>query len=236
MPFLGYLLDIEGTTTPVDFVVRTLFPFARSEMPAYIAKHSNDQSFSKLLELIQNDYRADVEAGENPPDWSGTTADEGLLAYLNWQMDRDKKATGLKALQGRIWETGYKDGRLIGEIYEDVWPAVARWNRFGARVCIFSSGSVHAQKLLFSHLKRGDMTHLIHDYFDTTTGSKRALESYAKIADQMGIPAPQICFLSDTREEISAAKKAHMRGVLVIRSASESNYPEYVRSFEDLPN
>ena len=64
-------------------------------------------------------------------------------------MDRDRKSPALKLLQGQIWEGGYRDGELKGEVFPDVPPALARWRDGGLDVAIYSSGSVLAQRLLF---------------------------------------------------------------------------------------
>jgi enolase-phosphatase E1 len=42
-------------------------------------------------------------------------------------MDRDRKSTGLKSLQGKIWEQGYVDGTLKSQIFADVAPALEHW-------------------------------------------------------------------------------------------------------------
>ena len=88
-------------------------------------------------------------------------------------MDRDRKSTALKSLQGRIWERGYLSGALVSHVYPDVRPTLERCHRQGRPVAIFSSGSVLAQRLLFAHTAEGDLTPLIEAYFDTTTGPKR---------------------------------------------------------------
>lgn len=59
-----------------------------------------------------------------------------------------------------------------------------RWRNAGSKIAIFSSGSIHAQKLLFGYSVEGDLTGLIDGYFDTTTGGKREPESYLRIADR----------------------------------------------------
>ena len=38
-PVAAVLLDIEGTTTPVDFVYRVLFPYALARVADYLAEH-----------------------------------------------------------------------------------------------------------------------------------------------------------------------------------------------------
>ena len=97
-------------------------------------------------------------------------------------MDQDSKSTALKDLQGRIWEEGYKTGELIGEVFEDIAPALNRWRAQGIGVGIFSSGSVLAQKLLFQHSSAGDLTPFLRWHFDTTVGAKTDAESYRRIA------------------------------------------------------
>ena len=87
-------------------------------------------------------------------------------------MDQDRKSTGLKSLQGKIWEEGYRSGDLKGEVYPDVLPALERWHSEGIDIAIFSSGSVQAQRSLFGNSVAGDLTRFIRAYFDTTTGPK----------------------------------------------------------------
>lgn len=227
----GYLLDIEGTTTPVDFVHRVLFPFARNAMSEYLNSNATDPSLVEDAASLFLDYQTESEA---PAGWDGSVMSAGFLDYLYFLMDHDKKSTGLKAIQGRIWAEGYSDGRLVSEIYDDVEPAIRCWKSAGAKVCIFSSGSVEAQKLLFGHLRSGSILHLLDGYFDTTIGPKRDASSYQRIANEMQLPLGDVLFLSDTPQEIEAAQTAGMNAVLVDRNAASPNYPAYICSFADL--
>lgn len=133
-------------------------------------------------------------------------------------MDLDRKSPGLKAIQGKIWESGYRSGELKGEIYPDVVPAMRRWRAAGSRVYIYSSGSVLAQELLFRHSVEGDLTPLIDGYFDTGVGPKRSAASYEKIASSIGVLAGEILFLSDVIEEVAAATEAGLSAIQVVRS------------------
>src|SRR5262249_59712975 len=92
------------------------------------------------------------------------------LTYLLWLMDRDRKSTALKSLQGKIWKDGYESGALVAPVFPDVPRALRRWTAAGLDVSIYSSGSVLAQKLLFAHTDAGDLTPFLRAYFDTTTG------------------------------------------------------------------
>lgn len=222
----AYLLDIEGTTTPIDFVTKTLFPFARQELRSYLA--ANDATDD--LSLLSQEYENESEA----PPWPRRPSAEGALGYLEWLMDQDRKSTALKAIQGKIWEDGYRSGRLKGSVYADVEPAMRRWKQAGKRIAIFSSGSVLAQKLIFGHLDV-PLTPLIDAYFDTQVGAKRVASSYEAIAAKLELPPGDILFLSDIEQEIQAAKDAGMQAMQALRDGQPEGALAAIRSFDELP-
>ena len=83
-------------------------------------------------------------------------------------------------------------GRYSSQIVPELTAleALKRWTEAGLKVCIYSSGSVAAQKLIFGHSDAGDLTPFLSGYFDTTTGPKRDPDSYSKIVDALDL-APQ---------------------------------------------
>lgn len=137
----------------------------------------------------------------------------GFLAM----MDRDSKAPELKELQGRIWEAGYRDGSLAGDVFEDVPRAFARWRAAGIPIALYSSGSVLAQQWLFRTVRSGDLTPFIRWYFDATVGGKREPASYARIAEEVEREPAAITFVSDTAAELDAAWMAGMKTALSVR-------------------
>ena len=231
----AFLLDIEGTTTPVAFVYDVLFPYARRALPAFLRAHAEDPEVRDALRLLRDEHRADAESGVSPPAWSGEDDLAPALAYLGWLMDADRKSTALKALQGLVWQEGFRRGDLTGEVYPDVPPALARWRRQGRRIFIYSSGSVLAQRLLFSRTAAGDLTPLLHGYFDTTTGPKKEPGSYLRIARDVSLDAAAILFVSDSADEVMAALAAGLRAALCARDGAPafSDAP-VVRSFDVL--
>lgn len=232
------LLDIEGTTTPIDFVYKVLFPYARQNVREFIQLHASD--LLRDISALKAEHRADNENGNEPPAWQETSPEllvDSITEYIYWLMDLDRKSSALKALQGRIWEAGYASGRLRGEVYQDVPPAFARWRKEGKRIYIYSSGSVLAQKLLFTHTTNGDLSQYISGYFDTTTGPKKAVTSYQTIAHQIGCPASEVLFMSDVTSELDAALNADMRTTLCVRpgnSETESETHRAVRTFAEV--
>jgi enolase-phosphatase E1 len=233
------LLDIEGTTTPVDFVTRVLFPYARERVREFLGRRGTDPAVRADVAGLRAEHDADDRAGAAPPPWPDGTPAESLdsaVAYVHWLMDRDRKSTALKALQGRIWEEGYQAGHLRGQVYPDVPRAFARWRAEGRDVAIFSSGSVLAQKLLFSRSEAGDLTPFLRAYFDTTTGAKGDAESYRKIARALGQAPEAVLFLSDLTAELDAARAAGMTTGLCVREGGlpASTHHPVVRRFDEV--
>lgn len=210
------LLDIEGTTTPIDFVHKTLFPFARERVAKFVETHfsSLHDEINQLVEESSRDATYTVPVDPTEP---GSVA-----SYLEHLIDVDRKSTPLKSIQGLIWKEGYASGELISEIFDDVPDAFERWSASGKTIAIYSSGSVLAQQQLFRHTDRGDLTKFISEYFDTTSGQKRSAESYREIARSLGVASADMLFISDVVEEIQAAEQAGCEVVLCMR---EGNTP-----------
>src|SRR5262249_2927451 len=156
-----YLLDIEGTTTPVDFVYRTLFPFAAERVDGFLRRHVQEAETVSLLEELRQAHASEWTDHPSIGPWLRRTREEEIASatkYVRHLIAVDRKVTPLKTLQGMIWEEGYRSGDLLGEVYEDVPRAFARWSAAGKRIAIFSSGSILAQKLLFGYSNAGDLT------------------------------------------------------------------------------
>lgn len=226
------LLDIEGTTTPLTFVTRVLFPYAREHARAFLQAHAGDRDVQADVRALAAEHAADEGAGARPPAWSETT--ESAVAYVHFLMDQDRKSTALKSLQGRMWAEGYARGALRGEVYGDVPRAFARWRDQGRTIAIFSSGSVLAQTLIFRHLPGGDLTPFLRAYFDTTTGPKREPRSYAAIAEALGVEPASVLFLSDVAEELDAARASGMQTALCVREGppAAGTHP-VIRTFDE---
>jgi enolase-phosphatase E1 len=214
------LLDIEGTTTPIAFVTEVLFPYARRHVRHYLEQHLASPAHESLWATLRAEHEADRRLDARVPEWSEPSRSariEAIEAYVAWLMDRDRKSTGLKQLQGRIWEEGYARGDLVGEVFPDVPVALSRWHAARRPVSIFSSGSTHAQQLLFQHSSAGDLTPYLTAYFDTTTGPKAELSSYTRIAASLKLAPGDIVFVSDATRELDAARASGMRTRLAVR-------------------
>ncbi|MEJ2180741.1 MAG: acireductone synthase [Gammaproteobacteria bacterium] len=198
--------DIEGTTSSLSFVKDVLFPYARAQMGEFIQQHADEPAIAALIEDVRR------EAGED-------LSLEGVIQTLEQWIDADKKITPLKALQGLLWETGYQQGDFKGHIYSDAKQQLEQWHQQGIKLYVYSSGSVHAQKLLFGYTEYGDLNYLFNGYFDTRIGAKIEPESYRHIAEAIKLPANEILFLSDVKPELDAAKVADMQTTWLVRDS-----------------
>jgi enolase-phosphatase E1 len=213
------LLDIEGTTTPIAFVHDVLFSFARAHASEFLKDNIASDEVRADVSMLYEEHAHDVVNDHDPPPL--TEEIESLGAYIEWLIDKDRKSTGLKSLQGKIWRQGYLDGSLKSQVFEDVTPALERWRSAGLRVSIFSSGSVLAQQLLFAHTNAGDLTKFIDKYFDTKTGKKGEAKSYRRIATEMNLEPGEIVFISDVVDELDAAEEAGMKTLLSVRPGNQ---------------
>jgi enolase-phosphatase E1 len=234
------LSDIEGTTTPLDFVHKVLFPYARARAATFLRQHRSSSDVGRELEVLREEHRSDVHRGLHPPPLCSDDPESELeseVSYIAWLMDQDQKSTPLKSLQGRIWEDGYRNGELHSQVFADVPPFLKQWREQQRHTCIFSSGSVLAQKLLFAHTTDGDLTPLISGYFDTTTGPKRDPGSYRKIATILETPPSAIVFISDITAELDAAAACGLETLLCLRPGNHpqpANAHPAIRSFGEL--
>ncbi len=196
LPVAAVVTDIEGTTTPIAFVRDTLFPYARARLEQAIGRPDAAGIVAEIAQMVPG---------------------VPVLDTLNHWMDDDAKVGPLKALQGLIWDSGYADGSIKGDIYPDVAPMLRRWVRGGIRLHVYSSGSVPAQKLLFGNTVDGDLTGLFQGFFDTRVGGKREPESYDRICIGINVPPAEVLFLSDIEAELDAAAAAGLRTCQLVR-------------------
>lgn len=230
-----FLLDIEGTVSPVAFVYDVMFPYARQHVAGYLESGWEDPDTRDAVQWLARD-----EGHENAEAWfAGQAADtdplrqEMVVRSVHRLMDEDAKLTGLKKLQGLVWRRGFEDGRLVSTLFPDVLENLRHWKQAGRSLCIYSSGSVAAQRLFFGHTRTGDLGDLFSGFFDTTWGPKKQAASYRAIADELGEPPATICFVSDITDELDAAREAGMQTVLRAAGPTETDHP-VITGFDEI--
>ena len=217
------LLDIEGTVADIRFVYDVMFPFVRAQLESFLSRSQGSPSVQQAIATLESD------AGQPIAD---------VASHVHRLMDADSKTTGLKALQGLIWESGFRSGALRAEIFADVLPSLQRWKQDGVDLKIYSSGSILAQKLFFGHTTQGDLSPLFSEHFDTTIGSKREASSYTRIAEEVEIRPADIVFLTDVVPEVDAATAAGLQVITCVRPNNAPLPRDYdrptVHSFDEI--
>jgi len=208
------LMDIEGNVSPISFVREVLFPYSKEKIEQFVKQNLNNPELKKILEQVKKIEGKDLSTDE-------------IIKILKRWIDEDRKIAPLKDIQGLIWKGGFESGELKAHLYEDAYKKIKEWKQKGYRLYIYSSGSVQAQKLFFSHTNYGDLTGYFDGYFDTKTGNKKEKQSYIKIAQTIGLKPDQIIFLSDNPDEIKAAAQS---GMIVYRLV-RPNDAEYINDF-----
>ena len=127
------------------------------------------------------------------------------------------------------------DGEFKGHIFPDFIEAVKRFSAQNLRIYSFSSGSVDAQKLLFSHSDGGDLTEMFNGHFDTRTGNKLDKQAYCNILNTISLSPKQVLFVSDVIEELKAADAAGMMTCQMVRdSKPRTGDFRTISSFDEL--
>ena len=238
------LLDIEGTTTPITFVTEVLFPYVRREINSYLTKRWDCEEVQNDIEALRNQSKLDqnddsltLPVIKETSDNSKDDVISSVVENVTKQMDLDRKIGPLKQLQGHMWKFGYESGELQGAIYDDVLPALKKWNEMNIPVYIYSSGSIAAQKLLFGNSDKGDLLHYIKGHFDTTSGLKVNSESYQNILQEIKVEPKELLFVTDSVKELHAANASNITLRLSVRPGNapvqEKEFTE-IHSFDEL--
>jgi len=148
------LLDIEGTTTPIDFVLKVLFPYARSHAEQFLERHGSSPGVLEDLSGLWREHLQDTDQGFSPPALTNPNEPVSFVPYIDWLIAGDHKSTPLKSLQGRIWAEGYASGELCSQLFDDVPPALERWHAHRTGKSPFSLRAVFWLKGFFSPTRK----------------------------------------------------------------------------------
>ncbi|RYV03849.1 acireductone synthase [Shewanella sp. OPT22] len=223
MGIRAIVVDTAGTTTDLSFIEDVLFPYSSDKLADFLtANQDNVLVDNCIADIKEMALEADADL-------------DRVVEILQQWIAEDRKATPLKTLQGLVWKQGYAENAFTGHIYPDFIDAINQYKQHGIRIYSFSSGSVDAQKLLFSHSDGGDLTPLFSGHFDTRTGNKTYKQAYLNILNTISLSPKQVLFVSDRLEELKAADEAGLNVVYMKRLSeqTEANY-KTIESFSEL--
>ena len=218
------LLDIEGTMSDIRFVYDVMFPYVQKNLEQFLMENWESLPVQDAIRTIAKDAQVAMIDSWLGPKWQtkSTTAVLKVLGHCQQLMATDSKTTGLKLLQGLVWQFGFESGALRAELFPDVLPALEEWKACGMDLRIYSSGSVLAQRMFFKYTTLGDLSNLFNAHYDTTIGTKKEAASYKRIAAESQLDPTEIVFVTDVYTEWLAACQAGMQVVVSVRP---NNFP-----------
>ena len=208
-------------------------------MASFLEAHWDDTAVQADVALVREQAAEDVAAGmpgatEIPtqdPRPRVRDADEPYRSDGRRPEDHWPQVPSRKDLAGRICPR-----QLLAHLFDDVQPALERWHA-EARPCTSTHpGASPLRSCSLSTLSRAT-TPLLSGYFDTTTGPKKAADSYTSICEAVNLDPEQVCSLTDNLDEARAANAAGLTAILSVRPGNPS-VPEHpfptLTSFADL--
>lgn len=218
------LTDIEGTVSSISFVKYVLFPYSKEKMTGFVKENKYNPEVQRILDEVRKIEGKDL-------------TDEEVIEVLKRWIDEDRKIAPLKDIQGLIWKEGFETGELKAALYEDAYRKLKEWKE-KYPIYVYSSGSIQAQKLFFSHTNYGNILDWFSGHFDTKIGNKKESESYKKIAKEIGLNPEGILFLSDNPDEITASASAGMKVIRTVRADDAEyieNFPyKQIKNFDEI--
>lgn len=199
------VVDLEGTTSAAGFILGDLYDYARPRLESVLGRSDSVVREARAQAIAEAGLSADV-------------SDIEVAVALRELMANDVKSTPLKTIQGVIWAEGFEAGEITSHFFPDVPDRLRSWTARGARLAVYSSGSVASQQPWFRHAPQGDLSGLVEAWFDTVNaGPKKDPASYARIAEALGVDPACALFLTDHPAEVSAALEAGWQVVALDR-------------------
>lgn len=221
-PVIVYLLDMEGTMTPLPFIQEILVPLACRHVEEFMLKN-----FPKDKDIVG----VVKAASYSSPDLKTAFKHGQEVHFSNEELNKEirqlfcdtakkemlggSKLPFVKALQAAIWAGTFASGESHLEVFSDVYDFLhfaGTAESPNTHVAIYSSATVRSQKTALSKTRYGDLNAFITAYFDPSiVGSKLMPNSYNKIqcflCEQLNLNPNdlQILFVTDNTTEASAA-------------------------------
>ena len=100
------LLDIEGTVSDIRFVYDVMFPYAKQNMDRFLLENWESLAVQGAIETVAGDAGIVSVKDWLGPNWQSGDSSAVLMLFEHCQqlMSTDSKATGLKLLQGLVWQ------------------------------------------------------------------------------------------------------------------------------------
>lgn len=236
------LLDIEGTTSSMQFYPSMVAPYIRNNTETYLKTHWNDEHIRAIIRDLRLQALQHPEMPKILDSKEGTMAQiqQSAINHIELLYKSNTTTIALLYYQMYVWLDGQLKGQIKTHMFSDVPPSLFRW-KYDEKIpiYIYSSARADVQMLMFSCTEYGGMLNLIEGHFDSKIGQKTSPDTYHRIAQSIQTPPQNIIFLTDDLKEAKPAKNVGLKVILVKRerrtfSPIEASQFEIVSSFKDI--
>ena len=168
------LVTVMGTAVPDHFEQDVLLPYAHEHFVGWLDDNKYE---SRTIELVEHLHQEGFIAEDNA---------EALIALVQKDPDIIDTASGdFRKLVHKVWETGYQEEDILGDVYEDAWQAMHEWGKSGIDVYSYGRGLVSERRMIFKHSIFGDLSSLFKGHFDRTIGDLSSADSFIEICKKI---------------------------------------------------
>ena len=220
------LITVMGTAVPRQYEQDVLLPYAREHFVTWLDDNKYEHRTIELLESLHQEGFIENNSAES------------LIARVQIEPGVLENAHGpFRKLIHKLWDDGYQEDEIQGEIYEDAWQAMHKWVEAGIPIYSYGRGLVSERRMIFQHSIFGDLSSLFTGHFDPTIGDLSSPDSFLAIAARIKT-SPLFCTcIATTTDTLTAAQDAGMDGILLDRSGTvngtDQAYP-IVESFDEI--
>lgn len=220
------LVTVMGTAVPDHYEQEVLLPYTQEHFVDWLDDNKYEHRTIELLGSLHEEGFIKKNSAES------------LIKRVQADPDTLTNAQGpLRKLVHKVWENGYIEGDIEGEVFEDAWTKMHEWGKADVPIYSYGWGLVSDRRMIFKYSEFGDLSSLFKGHFDRTDGDLSSPDSFLAIAEKINI-SPLFCTcIATTTTTLQAAQDAGMDVVLLDRSGAgvgkDESYP-IVKSFDEI--
>lgn len=253
------MLDFHGTICERRWEDKVIYPYVRRSTQDFLKDNWMIDSVQRCLPGLRDEsFRQRFEhKHDDAPVIDDTSPDEDsdpvhlaaqMGEFLVWQLQNRKETKETQLISRLVWLDGFKRGKIMTPIYDDVLPNLKLWHdQYKCQIHITSSIDEDTLKILCENTDKGDLRQYIDGYFCAKKiGDKLIAETYKRFYDRLGhrpsspksasslsseLTVKPILFITDSGQEAKAASQTHAYECLLINRPGNKRIRAYYLSF-----
>lgn len=206
------LLDFHGTISERKWEDKVIYPYVKKSVCQFIKDNWTDDAVQRCIPSLRNEsfeqrFRHKYEDAPVIDETTGVSEDDNEQEMMNqvgefllWQMTTRRETKETQQLERLVWLDGFRKGRILLPLYDDVMPNVKRWTeQFGCKIYLISSVDSVTLKLLLENTDKGNLSKYITDNITShKPGQKLISEIYKQFSDKLLLTPPISPIVSQT--------------------------------------